>query len=160
MTIPMNVAQVWNDYSQSVGGIAESRFYEAFFFGDNEGMADGLAALVLSGIKRATAGSLWSFEAEGKRLPIRGDLSIITNWARTPQCVIEAQSVEVLRFAQVTQDFASAEGEGDGSLAFWRDAHKQYFTRECALAGREFSEDMLIVCERFHVVFRPSTSAV
>jgi len=159
MTIPANVAEVWNAYARSVGGVDEGRFYEAFFFGDSEEMADSLAALVLSGVKRATAGSLWSFEAEGKRLPAPGDLSVVTNWARRPLCVIETHSVEVLPFARVTREFAAAEGEGDGSLEFWRDAHRQYFTRECAAAGRQFTEDMLVACERFRVVFSPPMNA-
>lgn len=55
-------------------------------------------------------------------------------------------------FKDVTADFAAAEGEGDGSLAFWRAAHAAYFTRECARLGRAFSEDMPVVCERFDVV--------
>ena len=43
--------------------------------------------------------------------------------------------------------------QGDGSLSFWQAAHRQYFTRECARADREFSEYMLVACERFKVVF-------
>jgi len=60
----------------------------------------------------------------------------------------------------VTAEFAAIEGEGDGSLSSWREAHRQYFTRECVHAGREFAEDMLVACERFRMVFQPSNSAV
>jgi len=34
-------------------------------------------------------------------------------------------------------------------------SHREYFARECAKAKREFSESMLVVCERFEVVHRP-----
>jgi uncharacterized protein YhfF len=34
-------------------------------------------------------------------------------------------------------------------------AHGRYFTRECVAAGRQFTEDMLIACERFDVVYQP-----
>ena len=39
--------------------------------------------------------------------------------------------------AEVTEDFAAAEGEGDGTLAYWRRVHWSYFGRECErLEGR------------------------
>jgi uncharacterized protein YhfF len=160
MPIPPHVAYFWHDYANAAGSVDETRFYEAFHFGDSEELADSLAKLVLSGVKRATAGSVWSFEAEGKRLPQPGDLSVVTNWAGTPLCVIETLAVDIVPFNEVTAEFAATEGEGDGSLSFWREAHRQYFTRECARMGRQFAEDMLVACERFRVAFQPSNGAV
>jgi hypothetical protein len=37
----------------------------------------------------------------------------------------------------------------------WPAAHTEYFTRECARIGREFTEDMPVACERFAVLYRP-----
>lgn len=153
MAIPAHVAKFWDSCCNALGGPREERFYEAFYFGDSEELANSLAELVLEGVKRATAASLWSFEAEGKRLPRPGDLSVMTSFDGSPLGVIETLAVEVVPFEDVTAEFAAAEGEGDGSLAYWRDAHRQFFSRECARAGRAFSEDMLVVCERFRRVF-------
>jgi uncharacterized protein YhfF len=160
VTIPAHITEFWNAFAASVGGVDDRRFYEAFCFGDGEELGNALAQLVLKGAKRATAGSVWSFEAEGKRFPVPGDLSVVTDWSGKPLCVIETHSVEVLPFNKVSAEFAAAEGEGDGSLSFWQGAHKAYFTRECAQAGREFSESMLVACERFKVVYPVSTSAI
>ena len=159
MPIPPHLAPFWSDFANSTDRADEERFYESFFFGDSEELANELAALVLRGTKRATAGAVWSYQAEGQRLPRPGDLSIVTDWSGRPLCVIETQSVEVVPFKEVTPEFAATEGEGDGSLSFWREAHRQFFTRECASAGREFSEIMLVACERFAIVYRPTTSA-
>jgi len=159
MPIPATVTEIWNSYAATVGGIDQSRFYEAFAFGDSDELAAELAQLVLSGNKRATAGSLWTFDAMGKRLPTPGDLSVVTTWAGEPLCIIETLSLDVVPFRSVTAEFAAAEGEGDGSLAFWRQAHREYFTRECARLDREFNEDMPVACERFRVVYRPASSA-
>lgn len=159
MPIPTHLSGFWSEFAKATGGADEERFYEAFFFGDSEEMAADLAALVLQGTKRATAAALWSHEAEGKRLPKPGDLSIVTNWAGQPLCVIETQSVEVAPFHEVTAEFAATEGEGDGSLAFWQRAHREFFSRECAAAGREFTDSMQVVCERFAVRYRHSTGA-
>jgi uncharacterized protein YhfF len=159
MAIPAQLSALWHEFVTANGGAVEGRFYESFFFGDSEEMARELAELVLRGTKRATAGALWAYEADGQRLPQPGDLSIVTNWSGQPQCVIETQSVEVVPFLEVTAEFAATEGEGDGSLAFWRRAHREFFSRECAAAGIEFTDSMLVVCERFVMRYRFSASA-
>jgi uncharacterized protein YhfF len=153
--VPAHLSAFWSRFVESTGRASDDRFYEAFFFSDREDVANELAELVLRGIKRATAASVWSHDEDGKPLPRPGDLSIVTDWAGKALCVIETESVEVVPFRDVTAEFAAVEGEGDGSLAFWRDAHREYFARECAQANREFSESMLVVCERFKVVHRP-----
>jgi uncharacterized protein YhfF len=153
--VPAQLSAFWSRFVESTGRASEDRFYEAFFFSDREDVANELAELVLRGIKRATAASVWSHDEEGKPLPRPGDLSIVTDWAGEPRCVIETESVDVVPFRDVTAEFAAVEGEGDGSLAFWRNAHREYFARECAKANRDFSESMLVVCERFKVIHRP-----
>ena len=160
MPVPDALLPFWRAFAAATGKGDEARFYEAFAFGDSEALADELADLVLSGVKRATAGSVWSYEAEAKRLPTPGDLSIMTNGAGHPLCVIETTCVEVMPFNRVSAEFAAAEGEGDASLASWRQGHRAYFTRECVASGREFSEDMLISCERFEVIFQPTAGDV
>lgn len=158
MTLPAHLQPFWAEFGQATARADETRFYDAFCFGDSEALATELAGLVLQGRKRATTASVWSFEAAGRRLPQRGDLSIVTDAAGQPLCVIETQSVDVMPFSDVTAEFAAAEGEGDGSLDFWRTAHISYFSRECAAAGREFSWSMRVACERFELLWAPSAT--
>lgn len=155
MAIPENVLSIWSEYSTTQGGIDENRFYEAFCFGDSDAMADELGQLVLAGIKRATAGSVWSYESSGKPIPKRGDLSVVMDSKQRALCIIETMQVDVIAFDQVSAEFAAVEGEGDGSLAYWQEAHLAYFTRECERSGRNFSSSMPIACERFKVVYAP-----
>jgi len=63
--------------------------------------------------------------------------------------------VEVCAFRDVSKEFAAQEGEGDGTLEYWRNVHWKYFGRVCEELGREISEDMLVVCEPFEVVYIP-----
>ena len=126
--------------------------FTAWHFCDNQADADELAELVLDGPQAATAGALWSYEAEDEPLPQAGDFSVITDWSGAARCVIRTTSVEVVAFDEVGEEFAAAEGEGDGSLAFWRDAHWAAFSRELEGTGRSPQPDMPVVCERFEVV--------
>lgn len=145
----------WSGYESLVGPIPAERFYEACYFADSEAVANELGELVLAGTKRATAALLWGLEAEGKRPPVPGDLSIVTTWSGEPLCIIETCSVQLLAFDEVDAEFAAAEGEGDGSLRYWRDEHWAYFSRECARIGREPTPAMTVLCERFAVVYPP-----
>ena len=148
---------LWAAFESRTGTSFSARFYESFHFGDSESLADELATLVLAGTKRATASLVWSYEAEGKAIPEPGQLSIVENWAGEPVCIIETTSVDVLPFEEVGREFAATEGEGDGSLEYWREVHWACFGRECTRIGKQRSASMLAVCERFEVVFRAST---
>ena len=154
MSIPRLIQPFWNEFHATIGGDVLARFYEAFHFDDNEPSANALAQLVLAGTKRATAGLVWSFEADNKRPPKRGDLSVVTNWQGEPLCVIETKAVATVPFEEVGEEFAAAEGEGDGSLRYWREAHWAYFGRECKRTGRVPDLRMPVICEQFEVVYR------
>ena len=152
MTIPKKYRDYWALFEAATGGNSAERFYEAFHFDDSEAVANELAELVLAGRKQATASLFWAYEAQGKPLPETGCLSVVTDWQGHPLCIIETRQVDVVPYQQVSAEFAAHEGEGDGSLEFWRDAHWPYFSRECERIGRQPSEDMPVVCERFRVV--------
>lgn len=123
------------------------------YFSDNEASANHLAELTLKGVKQATAGALWSYEAEGADIPYPGYLTIITNWQEEPVCIIQTWQVDITPFNEVSEAFAAHEGEGDGSLAYWKEAHWDFFTREMQTLGREVVETMPVVCERFRVIY-------
>jgi uncharacterized protein YhfF len=149
------VEAFWQAYLASLpaGSERPAEPYEIGYFADNEQDADELGELVRAGIKTATCSSLWWYEAENEAPPKVGDLFLVTNWAGDPLCIIETTEVQVRSFNEVDAQFAYDEGEGDRSLAYWRRVHVAFFTRELAEIGREPSESMPLVCERFRKVF-------
>ena len=155
MKIPARHLDFWQAFARTRPSDPTPRFLEAFYFDDNQPSADELAALVLAGRKRATAGLLWAHDAETRPLPQPGDLSIVTSFDGDALCVIETIRVDIVPFDEVSAEFAATEGEGDGSLEYWRDAHTAFFGRECQRLGRQPAPDMPVVCERFEVIYRP-----
>ena len=123
-------------------------------FGDNPALADELGGLVLSGQKSATCSAVWEYEAEGEALPQTGMLWLVLDGRNQPMCVVETVEVTTRAFNEVDEDFARAEGEDDLSLESWREGHKRFFTRTLAAIGKEFSEDMPLICERFRVIYK------
>ena len=126
---------------------------ESFFFWDNETDANQCAELVVNGIKKATATSLWWFEKNESKLPQTGDLSIVTDWYGNAMAIIKTTKVEQIPYNKITAKFAEIEGEGDKSLAYWKKVHKAYYTREMKAYNKHFDERMIIVCEHFKSVF-------
>jgi uncharacterized protein YhfF len=125
----------------------------AWAFGASAEEADELLGLVLAGDKTATASALWDYEAEGEALPEVGSLSILLDGRGHPRALINTTNVTVIPFDEVGEEHARLEGEGDGSLAHWRDAHERFFG---AASSRGFEPDMPVVLERFEVVYQAS----
>jgi uncharacterized protein YhfF len=127
----------------SVANIPEKyRDLRSFAFGDGRELADELLDLVLRGVKTATC----STEDE-PNTSTPGERWIVLDGRGTPRCVIESTEVTYRRYSEVDAAFAHDEGEGNRSLGYWRDAHRRYFGRQ-----GKFSEDMMLMCERFRLV--------
>ena len=126
--------------------------YDAWQFGDSP---DELAALVKSGIKRATASAYELYAFDGEPLPKPGEYSVILNSHDEAVCVIKTTAVELVRFCDAAEEFAFKEGEGDRSLAYWKKVHERFFTEQLKEAGLEFSPEMKVVCEQFELVYAP-----
>lgn len=122
------------------------------WFGDDPEMARELGELVRQGRKRATAGLLWRWQADGKPAPRPGDRQVIIDWEGRPLAVIEMIEVEIVPFDQVAAGFARDEGEGDLSLDYWRKIHWDFFCRECERIGREPHPSMPVLCMRFRLL--------
>jgi uncharacterized protein YhfF len=140
-TLPLDSPYHTKNYSQ--GG-----------YGDTPELANELIQLILIERKTATCGSLWEWEMEGKPLPKAGDIWVEVDGYGKPVCITETTEVTVRKYNEVNADFARAEGEGDLSLNYWREAHKNYFSRVLSKFGREFSEEMPLVCERFKLIYK------
>ena len=126
----------------------------AWSFGDSPELADELLERVLSGEKTATSTAVWEFEACDEEQPAVGDLAVLLDGAGHPRALIRTTSVLVVPFGEVGEEFAAAEGEGDGSLAAWRSSREAYFRRPAPDAGgRPFSEELPVVLEEFELLY-------
>lgn len=150
-----SVKEMWESYLISIGdNIADTnKKYISWHFCDNEKDANDLAELVKQGVKRATTSLYDLYEIEGDALPEEGDLDIITDWHGQAQCIIETKKVTIVPFKEVTEAFAHTEGEGDKTLKYWKEVHINAFSRELESFDKKFSEDMLVVCVEFEMVY-------
>jgi uncharacterized protein YhfF len=155
-TIDQSVTNMWQSFLVSIGESVESteKTFSSWHFEITEEGANNLANLVLAGKKRATAASLWVEKHDHGVIPQVGDYSIITDWAGQGKCIIQTTKIDIVPFDEVTEAFAAIEGEGDGSLDYWRKVHLEYYKKECSRIGKKFTNKMPVICEVFEVLFK------
>lgn len=118
---------------------------DVYAFGDSPGLNDALLDLVLAGIKTATCA--WPTEVDYRE----GDLAVVKNGSGRPVALLQTVDLQLKPFLDVDEAFAWAEGEGDRTLASWRENHRLYFGRLPAV--RPFSDQEKVLCERFNVLY-------
>jgi uncharacterized protein YhfF len=118
-------------------------------FGTPGPSREKLVDLILHGQKRATAGLLTSdYEAEGEPIEHVGELLAIVDNDGTHVGTMQVTRCEVLRFADVPDEFALAEAEGDLNAADFRASHLAYWTQ----VGETVTDDTLIVTIYFDLM--------
>jgi uncharacterized protein YhfF len=123
-------------------------------WGDSPEMADELGGLIAQGIKTGTCSAVWDWEAEGNPIPEVGTITVVLDGRGDPLCIVETVEVTIRKYNQVDANFARSEGEGDLSLEYWREAHENFFSRTLPKIGKEFSQEMPLVCERFKMIYK------
>ncbi|MDH3678660.1 MAG: ASCH domain-containing protein [Acidimicrobiia bacterium] len=150
----------WARYCASTDRDPRRSIYTAFdCFGDSVELADELIDLVINGPKRATAGSIGSYEADGTGVPNAGDEWIAADGRGAPRAVIRATEVRIGPLSSVDDAFAWDEGEGDRSRDYWLRAHTEFFERYHAALGIPFHPDIDVAFERFEVAYSEPPAA-
>jgi uncharacterized protein YhfF len=121
-------------------------------YGDSPQLSAELLALIRSGRKRAGTALLWAMEADNESIPTVDEIEVVVDHRGQPALITRIASVQVVPYREVTAEYAAIEGEGDGSLEYWRKAHWAFFSRECRRIGRRPSQTMPVVCSVFELL--------
>lgn len=149
-----SVYKMWNDFIDVNKKINNTRSFDVQHFENNKKDANRLVKLVKNGDKNGTASSKKLLEKSGEKIPEVGDISIITNWCGKAECIIKTIDLDIVPFKEVSKEFAKIEGEADRSLKYWREVHKRYFTQEFKKIGEDFNEEILVICEKFKLLYK------
>jgi uncharacterized protein YhfF len=118
-------------------------------FGNPGESRDKLIALILDGNKRATAGTLeWDYIAENEPIETVGEKLAVLDNNNQQIATIQVTRVEVKRFADVPDEFALAEAEGDLSGDDFRESHSAFWSK----LGLEITAETEIVLVYFDLI--------
>ncbi len=146
------VEKYFETFKKSNSKYNNASYVSSFYFHYEESVTNELLQLVIEGEKKAISSAFPLYEIEGEQLPKVGELSIVTDFAGYPKCIIEVVKVTVLPFKDITFDLCKKEGEDD-SLESWRRNHIESFTHDSKAFGFTFNEDMKVVFEEFEVIY-------
>ena len=107
-----------------------------------------LVNLVLHGNKRATAGLLSEYETEGEAVEHVGELLAMVDNDGKHVGTLKVTRAEIVRFADVPDEFALAEAEGDLNASDFRASHLAFWTR----VGETVTDDTLVVTVYFNLL--------
>lgn len=123
---------------------------EQIQFGATADEIDDLTRKVIIGEKIATS-SLHDYYLIGKKEQSKvGDVFSILNSTKEEVTRVEITKVELVKFGNITEQFAKE--EGDGNLENWLVIHQPYYGKSLAKIGKELNLEILLVCEWFKVV--------
>lgn len=117
-------------------------------FGTQGASRSHLVGLVLHGNKRATAGLLREYRTEGEALEHVGERLAMLDDDGVHVGTLEVTRVETLRFADVPDEFALAEAEGDRDAAEFRASHVEFWRR----IGEHVDDDTMVVTVYFDLL--------
>ena len=96
----------------------EARYFLPMSIGNAPETADEGAVLILNGTKTLTS-SPFSDHPDGK-IPFVGALGVLWDGSQRPRGIVETTQVEIMPFGAITEEMASAYGEGERTVEWWR----------------------------------------
>ena len=109
-------------------------------FGTPGKSREKLVNFIINGNKRATAGLAADYEKKGEEVEFVGECLSMVNTDGNHVATLQVTRVETTRFADVPDEFALAEAEGDLTAADFRASHMEYWTK----AGETITDDTMI----------------
>jgi uncharacterized protein YhfF/predicted acetyltransferase len=109
-------------------------------FGTPGKSRENLVNFIINGNKRATAGLAADYEKEGEEVEFVGECLSMVNNDGEHVATLQVTRVDITRFADVPDEFALAEAEGDLNAADFRASHMEYWTR----VGETVTDDTMI----------------
>ena len=140
---------LWESYQTEFKLAANYKLME---FGNTVEMAQELAELVLKGEKTATSALLAYYEVRSETPSQVGDCYFLLGGSKSPVALIEITKVNQIKFGEVDEVFAKA--EGDGQLSNWLSIHRPYYTAQLKAINQELKPDTLLEATYFKVLKR------
>ena len=146
--------EFWNEYiKQNSIELAENVFVEANPAGSLE-ITDDLIDLYLAGKKSAGSSLVEDFETCGDPLPKVGNFWILLNSKEEPVMILKTVRIEINKFKDIPVRIAIAEGEGDSSLAYWKEVHSRLYSPYLKQWGVDDINEAHVITEFFEIVHR------
>lgn len=152
--IDNTVYELWNSYIESNPEFKDEKIPTSDYFHNTKEDANRLAELTLNGKKKASSGLYMLYKQYQVDLPKVGTKQILTDFHGKAKAIIETKRVDTIPFHKISKEYAAWDmGTNVEPLQKWKKAHWDFFANVLEESGKKPTEEMLIVCERFEVIW-------
>jgi uncharacterized protein YhfF len=152
--VDASVVEMWEGFTNSNSTFKGADIPESFYFHNNKEDANRLADLVLKGKKKSSSSLYFLYEEYNADLPKIGAKQIVTDFEGKAQAVIETTKVDTIPFNKISVAYAEMDmGTQVEPLKKWKKAHWDFFTTVMNEFEEKPTEEMLVVCESFKIIW-------
>ena len=152
--IDRTVYEMWENFTQLNPKFKNEEMPGSDFFHNTREDANRLAELTVDGKKKASSGLYILYKQYNVDLPKVENKQIITDFDGKARAIIETKSVDTIPFNKISKDYAELDmGTNIKPLEKWKKAHWDFFAEVMEESGKDPTEEMLIVCERFETIW-------
>lgn len=123
--------------------------YRVRRIGNAQKLSESLLGLIISGEKTG----LFSNPDEILPRPTAAEYFVFTDFGGRPRCAVRLLEARLIRFADVGPGETACESPAARDVTAWREIHGGYWRRMREAEGGSFSEDMLLLFQRFEVIY-------
>jgi uncharacterized protein YhfF len=127
--------------------------YKVRTFGNSAAISDVIMPLILSREKTGTFALESEFAHAPNEAPKVGDVYVVTRFDGHPALLYRITEVERVPFSEISHEHVQVEGPNARTVSVWRQIHWAYWGGILRAQGREPSEDMPVLFQRFEVIF-------
>lgn len=149
-----SVYTMWSNFTDSNPEYKNEALPDATTFHNNKVDANRLAELIVTGKKQAGSNLYFWYKEANAPLPQIGTKTIVTDFDGKARAIIQSKKVDTIPFNQISKEYATLDmGTDIEPLKKWKKAHWDFFSSALLESDEKPTEDMLIVCERFEVIW-------
>ncbi|MBS4899975.1 MAG: ASCH domain-containing protein [Clostridiales bacterium] len=110
--------------------------------------------LILKGRKRGDAYLKDTYEEIFGKGSQEGRYRIVVDSKGDARCIVKVTRPSEDKFINARFAHAYLEGEGDRMLSSWRKTYQEKFSAELEKKGKEFSNDVIVVCDEYALAYK------
>lgn len=145
-------AEFWARCKRALPGEPLQERYVLRRLGNSHALCESLLGMLARGEKTGAFSRPEELAAAGLT-PTAGDYVIFTDYEGNPRCLVRMDECRVMKFRDVGAPQTACESPAARDPEVWRGIHRGYWTPILAAEGREFSEDMPVLYQRFKALY-------
>lgn len=108
---------------------------------------------VVAGDKTGTFSLPWLHDSLPETKPGIGQFVVLSNFDGVPRALLQTIALTLVTFGEIDETHTAVDGPSVRDLTVWRGIHTKYWNGLLEPLGKEITDDMPVIVERFACVY-------